>query len=286
MRKVHAENIFFKCSYCDQEFEEHSHFKSHLRLHLNMEITMKKKWVIKKDVNLDDEQIYIKNGEIPKKKRAKDEMPKRKRQRRTAEESVTNLVTEKKVVETSEPSVIMSEYKVKNNNDNKTIIKRGRRQRKVFEISEDDDGDKNINVRTNKRSSRRNVKITSYYQDDDDRDNFSDEPMTTHHFNGSDSDATSCKDLSQIESETIRNEQEPDEKPNTIDDVIFNSVKIEIDENVEALQQLSTDTMWDTFIKIEPLFKEEEEDEENVPLVQNLIQSVPGKVKLIFEYLI
>lgn len=95
-RKVHGENILYQCSFCEQEFDEHAHLKSHMKLHVDTEMFMKKKWVIKEDVDLNDDSIYLKNGEICKPRVVKRKRKSRKAQREEEElQQRTIAATEK-----------------------------------------------------------------------------------------------------------------------------------------------------------------------------------------------
>lgn len=103
LRKVHGDDVRFQCTYCEQEFNEHAHLKSHMKFHLHKETAAKKEWVIKEDVDLNDESIYLKNGEVYSRRK-----PKRKR--RTVREVLEAMNTKMNPLRKADDNVSSDEW--------------------------------------------------------------------------------------------------------------------------------------------------------------------------------
>lgn len=63
--RVHGERKLFECNMCDMEFTEHCYLKSHYRMHTEYVQTTKKPWVYDVNVDLEDRNNYLKDGEEP-----------------------------------------------------------------------------------------------------------------------------------------------------------------------------------------------------------------------------
>lgn len=63
--RVHGERLMFKCNACDAEFAEHSYLKSHQRMHTQFEQKTRKHWIYKEDLDLDDRNNFLRDGEQP-----------------------------------------------------------------------------------------------------------------------------------------------------------------------------------------------------------------------------
>lgn len=118
--RIHGERKMFKCNMCEFEFTEHCYLKSHYRMHTQYQQTTKKPWVYNVNVDLEDRNNYLKDGEEPrilpengKESTLTDEVKRKKRKSNT----LNNVPPKKREGQKRIKKAVVNSYKESDDDD-------------------------------------------------------------------------------------------------------------------------------------------------------------------------